>query len=211
MVTNNIDKDKLKAYGCLGLFFLPFVAVGIWTLYKSISNIYDSQKTDDWKKVTAIVEKATIEYDTDSEGTETAKVIIQYKYTIHNVNYTGDKIAYGYGNNNVEEHSVLFSNVEHAKKIAVFVNPDDYSEAVIIKGMNNSIVFLLVFSMLWNSLISFFLLPLLLKKNTKINVKTYFLVVAIIWILGFTFLISEKFSIPFGEKLEVIENKPVQQ
>ncbi|WP_281232621.1 DUF3592 domain-containing protein [Flavobacterium gelatinilyticum] len=207
MVTNNIDKDKLKAYGCLGLFFLPFVAVGIWTLYKSVCNVYNSQKTDDWKKVTALVDKIDIEYHSDSDGGETSEVIIQYKYAIHNVNYTGTKIAYGYGNSNVEEHSQLFYKLEKAKKIAVFVNPDDYSEAVIIRGMNSSIVFLLVFSIIWNSLISFFLLPLLMKKNSKFNIKKYFLVVIVIWIVGFTILLSNKFDIGFTEKVEVIEHK----
>ncbi|MTH15439.1 DUF3592 domain-containing protein [Flavobacterium sp. LC2016-01] len=201
---------KMKGYGCIGVFFLPFILVGIWTLGYSLNNIYNSQKTGDWTKVPATVAHIKLDYDNDSDGGDgTYEVKIGYKYKIGNKEFLGHKIAIGYSGGNGKEHVALFSKLENAKKIAVFVNPDDSSEAIIIKGINNSIVGVLVFSIMWNSFISFCLIPLFLKKGAKFNVKYAFIAFAVIWVTGFYLLFSDSIKIHSEDKIEVVESKKI--
>ncbi len=200
---------KMKGYGCIGLFFLPFVLVGIGTLVYSLNNIYNSQKTGDWTKVTATVEHVKIDRESDGDGGSTEVVYIKYKYAINNKEYLGNRIAFGYGGNNTEEHFLLFSKLENAKKIAAFVDPDNNADAIIIRGINNSIVGLLIFSIMWNSFISFFLIPLFLKEGSKFNFKHVFIMVGVIWVTGFYLLLSDSIKIPFEDKIEVIESKKI--
>lgn len=208
-----IDKiwivTKIKGYGCIGLFFLPFILVGIGTLGYSLINIYNSERAKNWTKVTATVENLKLEYESDSDGDWTEVVNIRYKYAINKKEYLGSKIAFGYGGNNTEGHSSLFSRLENAKKIVVFVNPGNSSEAIIIPGINNSTVGLLIFSIMWNSLLSIFFIPLFLKEGSKFDFKNVLIIVVLIWIVGISLLVSESLKIPFSEKIEVIENKPI--
>lgn len=201
------DANKIKGYGCFGLFLLPFVLVGVWTLFYSLYNIYNSQKTADWSKVTAIVEDIKLDYNSDSDGGGTYVVHIRYKYKVHNKEYLGDKIAFGYGGNDTEEHDLLFSRLENAKKIVVFVDPNNNSDAIIIRGINNSIIGVLIFSLMWNSLISIFVIPIFLKENSKFKFKYLLAAIVIIWIIGIALLGSDSTKIPFGEKIEVLESK----
>lgn len=199
--------NKIKGYGCIGLFFLPFVLVGIWTLFYSLINIYNSQRTEYWTKVPATIEHVELEYDSDSDGGGTYEVHIGYKYIINDKQYFGNKIAYGYGGNNTEDHSALFNKLENSKKIAVFVNPKDNSNVIIIKGINNSIIGLLIFSIMWNSLLSIFIIPLFLKEDSKFSFKHISISVITIWIIGISLLVSDSIKIPFEDKIEVIESK----
>ncbi|MDQ6470660.1 DUF3592 domain-containing protein [Flavobacterium sp. LHD-80] len=199
---------KMKGYGCIGLFFLPFVLVGIGILIYSLNNIYNSQKIKDWTKVTATVAHIKLDYDNDNEGGDGIyEVKIGYKYKIGNKEFLGHKIAIGYSGGNGEEHVALFSKLENAKKISVFVNPDNNSEAIIIKGINNSIAGVLIFSIMWNSFVAFCLIPLFLKKGAKFNVKYVFITLVVIWVTGFYFLFSDSIKIHSEEKIEVIESK----
>jgi hypothetical protein len=201
---------RMEGYGCLGLFFLPFVLVGIWILGYSLNNIYNSQKTGDWIKVPATVAHIKLDYDNDTDGGDGIyEVKIGYKYKIGNKEYLGDKIAFGYTASNGKEHVALFSKLENAKKISVFVNPEENSDAIIIKGINNSIIGVLIFSIIWNSSISFFLIPLFLKKGAKFNVKYAFIAFAVIWITGFYLFFSDSIKIRSEDKIEVIESKKI--
>lgn len=200
---------KIKGYGCIGLFFLPFVLVGIWTLFYSLINIYNSQRTENWTKVPAIVEHVELAYNSDNDGGGTYEVHIDYKYKINDKEYFGNKIAYGYGGNDTEGHSALFNKLENSKKIAVFVNPKDNSSVIIIRGINNSIIGVLIFSIMWNSLLSIFIIPLFLRDNSKINFKHISISVITIWIIGISLLVSDSIKIPFEDKIEVIQSKKV--
>ena len=198
--------DKIKSYGCIGLFFLPFVLVGIGTLFYSLFNIYNSQKTQDWTRVIADVQNVKLDYHDDNDGGGTYVVNINYKYIINNKKYSGNRIAFGYGGNDTDDHSSLFSRLENAKRIVVFVDPNDGSEAGMIKGLNNSIIGLLIFSIMWNSLLSIFIIPLFIKKETNINLKNLLFIIVIIWIVGISLLVSHSLNFSFGEKIEVIES-----
>ncbi|MFH6999577.1 DUF3592 domain-containing protein [Flavobacterium sp. FlaQc-57] len=200
---------KIKGYGCIGLFFLPFILVGIWTLFYSLINIYNSQKTEGWNKVPATVEHVQLEYNSDSDGGGTYEVHIGYKYVINNKRYFGNKIAFGYGGNDTEGHSSLFNKLENSKKITVFVDPKDNSNAIIIRGINNSIIGVLIFSIMWNSLLSIFFIPLFMKEDSKFTFKYVLISVMIIWIIGISLLVSDSIKIPFEDKIEVIESKKV--
>lgn len=203
-------KTEIKSSGCAILFLIPFVFVGIFTLYKSLSNIQDSINTYDWLATTALINNVDIESDYD-DGSESHEIDINYEYSIDDHVYKSNKIAFGYGMSNVEKHVKIYDLLKRAKKITVYVNPENYNEAVISRGINSSSIFLLIFSIMWNSLLSLFIVPLISLQSSQPSTKRFFIVIGI-WIIGFTSFLSGfvqdslEMKIDVLEKREVIEN-----
>ena len=66
---------------------------------------------------------------------------------------------------------------------------------------------MLIFSIMWNSLISIFLLPLF-TKNIKYDPKKVLPFVVIIWLIGFTLLLTKSVKTNIENRIEVIETTP---
>jgi hypothetical protein len=138
MNTEELKKEK-TSWGCVILFFTPFVLIGLWSFFFCIINIYNSEKTQNWRKVIANVNNVKLDCDID-DGAESYVVKINYEYLINNKKYQSKKVGFGYGMNGTEDHGSLFSKLENSKKIIAFVNPKDNSDSILIKGINNSII-----------------------------------------------------------------------
>lgn len=168
-------KANLKGLGCLTLFFLPFVIVGLYTAFLSFKSIYNCQSSQSWTKKTAILKDLKFKSSTDNDGMNSSEIVVKYVYTFDNVVYEGNRIGFGYGMNNIDSHSELFDKLRTAKKIIVYINPNDPKESVMTQGWNNSIVGLLIFAIMWNLFISLFLTPIffnnkVLPENVIFNV-----------------------------------------
>ena len=206
MLENEIPKEKSPS-GCLILFLAPFILIGIWSLSYSLKNIYKSVSTSDWTRVTATINDLKLDHEIDDDGGESDLVKINYEFFIKNKNYHSTKIAFGYGRNNTEDHESLFHKLENCKKVIAYVNPADNYDSILIKGLNNSIIGMLIFSIMWNSLISIFLLPLF-TKNIKYDPKKVLPFVVIIWLIGFTLLLTKSVKTNIENRIEVIETTP---
>lgn len=200
-------KEKKTSWGCVILFFMPFVLVGLWTFFSSIINIYNSEKTQNWPKVIANVKNVKLDYHNDDDGGESYEVKIKYEYLINNKKYQSEKVGFGYGMNGTEDHESLFYKLENSKKVIAYVNPNNNSDSILIKGINNSIIGMLIFSIMWNSLLSIFLIPLFTKDNPRYSPKKIMPFVVIIWIVGFVLLLTKSTHIAIENKVEVIEYK----
>lgn len=159
---------KTLAAGCLIAFIIPFVVIGAGTFFYSVYQLLEGFSTHYWQETPAIITECQLKRFEDSESV-TEKVLISYKYTIEGKTYTSSQIAAGYSTNNVEDHRSLFEVLKSAHKILVFVNPKNPRKAVVVEGINNSMVFLFLFSIMWNSFLAAFAIPSLLWRKDKAN------------------------------------------
>jgi Protein of unknown function (DUF3592) len=159
-------KNNILGIGCLTLFFGPFVVVGLFTLYLSVHGIYKSQVSKKWTKTIASVD--TIDFESSSsKGTTSLETAIKYHYSVDNKTFKGNTIGFGYGMNNIDFHSEIFEKLKYAKKIYVYVNPSDAAESVITTGLNNSLVGISIFTLMWNFFIGIFIGPIFIKNQGK--------------------------------------------
>ncbi len=199
----------LKRGGCISLFTFPFLIVGLGVLTYALYCFARNEQAKKWIRVPAHIEQT--DFDIHShKGTDTYEVIIRYSYEIEGKKYLGNRIYFGYGGSNLEGQEELFSKLKSSSIINIYVNPEKRNEAIIVPGMNDSITWLLIFSLVWNSFFGLFCFAPFFKDldenpKSKISYKKMALGVAIIWVLGFVILISGCFHIEIEKKINVIE------
>jgi ATP-dependent Zn protease len=203
MVNNKLDKikEKVTIWGCGIALIAPFVLVGLWTLLFSSYSIFKSEQSKDWLQVPASIVKADLKTHKRSNFKMTSKVLIQYEYEINSKKYTGDRLAFGYKGSNIEDHDDLFSTLDNANRIIVYVNPNDNNESVIITGLNDSIIFVLIFSIMWNlTMIGVVLSVYQERIKNYIGVSLLF-----VWFGGVLLLMSGITHIDIESKINVLE------
>jgi hypothetical protein len=196
-------KSFVKDSGWGLLLVIPFLAIGILTLFLSIKNIHKTEQAEDWNQIPANIERVDIKSSKDSKGTKSYEVIAKYSYIIGSKKHFGDRIAFGYSMSNFEDYSGLFYKLKESKKIMIYVNPNNESESVIIPGMNGSIMFVLLFSVLWNCTLVGSVLTLCYKRF--INYNRVFLLC--IWGGGIYLLLSGITDIDIVSKVKVLEER----
>ena len=113
------------------------------------------------------------------------------------------KITFGYSQSNLNDDSRLFGLLDNANKVVVYVNPKDNNESVIATGLNDSIVFLIIFASIWNTIIICSFLSFCFEKY-----KTIFTCFVFLVIIGVIFiLMSGLANVDFIDKIKVLENK----
>lgn len=159
--------NKLAA-GCLIMFITPFIVIGIGTFSWSVYRFLESLYTNSWQATPALVTECSIKTE-DTGESYLEKVLISYTYTFTGKKYTSSRIAIGYSTNNIEDHRAIYDKLKSAKTVMVYVNPDDPRKAVIVKGTNQSTIFLFLFSIMWNSFLAAFAIPFFLWRKEKVN------------------------------------------
>ncbi|MBC5863711.1 DUF3592 domain-containing protein [Flavobacterium turcicum] len=194
-------KELVVKNGWKSWLIIPFLGIGLMALFFSLKNIIKIQEAKDWTQTAANVEQVSIDSRKNSKGSESHELIIKYTYIINSKKYSGGNLAFGYSMNNFEDHQDLFRKLQESKKIMVYVNPNDKNESVIIPNINGSIVFVLIFSILWNATMIGSLLTLLYE-----NIKKYIQVLLIlIWLGGIYLLLSGATNIDMESSVVVLE------
>ncbi|WP_095928072.1 DUF3592 domain-containing protein [Flavobacterium sp. ACN2] len=203
-------KTFLQGWGCGILFLGPFVIVGLGTLFFSFYTIIKGVQAENWIQVPANIEKVDMN-SYSRKGSTSYEVAIKYSYVIGAQKYWGNRIGFGYGLSNVEDHDTLFLVLKESKRIMVYVDPDDNKESIVIPGVNDSIMFTLIFSILWNSLLLFLIFLPLIAKSRNRNIENSFILkyrihaLIIIWVIGLLILLNDYFHINIENKINVIE------
>lgn len=159
---------KKVVSGCLIAFALPFLIVGAGTFGYSVFSLLESLPTRSWQPITATVNECKFESSQDSESTS-ERVFLTYTYQFGGQMYTSNQIGIGYSTNNVEDHWALYEVLKNAHKILVYVNPKNPAKAVVVRGTNNSTFFLFLFSIMWNSILAVFAVPIFLARKENVN------------------------------------------
>jgi hypothetical protein len=197
----------MQAKSCLILFITPFV-IGIIG-FVIITFYYTNQgfQSSNWKPVEATVENVELKTIKTKNGSKD-RVTISYKYFIEEIEYQGNTICIGYDMNTIEDQNEVYNKLSNADRITVFVNPHNYAQSVIIKGLSNNILVLIFFTL-------FISLPIVLaivKKtdNTTLDMNTIVVLILMISnILCIWKVFSRDINInPVNENIVVLKNKP---
>nr|WP_262486763.1 DUF3592 domain-containing protein [Flavobacterium reichenbachii] len=192
--------------GCVGLFLLPFLLIGLGILSYSLCNLYKTEQANSWIQIPAYVEKIDLDIHTNDETT-TYEVLVTYSYKIKGKKYLGNRIFFGYSGSNIENHEALYAKLKNSRKIMIYVNPNKNQEAVIVPGINYPIIWLLIFAVFWISFFGIFSLPLFIKdvhNNPRFSYKKTALVLGFICVVSFIVLLSGWLHFGIENKINVL-------
>jgi len=134
----------------LTLFFGLFLAVGISILGFGLRSLYMSKQAETWPTTPGRIVSSDLNASTDSDGDTTYRTELTYAYNVMGRELTGEKIAFGYsGSSSRNFHSEIYDALPANTQIAVRYNPADPERAVLSFGMNQSIIFLIIFGVVW--------------------------------------------------------------
>ena len=139
----------------LGLFGLPFFAVGVGFLFFSVMpTINDGWRMASWPQTTATLSQARLN-SSYSDGSTTYSVEASYRYHVNSRDYIHDRVAINSGGDNIGDFqqqlgSRLERHYRNNQPVAVYYNPDDPAEAVLDRSirwelLGFKLIFVLVF------------------------------------------------------------------
>jgi hypothetical protein len=197
------QKKSIKSMGCLVLFITPFVLIGIGTFGLALYQFGKVAQARNWTPVHAKVLSVEMVSSSDSESTS-YKVEMKYKYSVSSQTFMGSSVSFNSGMNNIEHYGELYNVLNQSQVIQIYVNENDPAESVVIRGVTNAMIGMLIFSIMWNSLLLTFLLPAL---NRKLEMKKVLVVTLVMWALGIGKFIFQVGDIDISTQVSVIEAK----
>jgi hypothetical protein len=197
------QKKSIKSMGCLVLFITPFVLIGIGIFGLALYQFGKVAQARNWTPVHAKVLSVEMVSSSDSESTS-YKVEMKYKYSVSSQTFMGSSVSFNSGMNNIEHYGELYNVLNQSQVIQIYVNENDPAESVVIRGITNAMIGMLIFSIMWNSLLLTFLLPAL---NRKLEMKKVLVVTLVMWALGIGKFIFQVGDIDISTQVSVIEAK----
>ena len=143
-----------SALACL-LFAVPFGGVGVFATWAIGSTLHEAWRAQEWVRVKASVEGASLHSSSGSEGGETYRAVGSYRYVFAGKPYSGSRLGLSKvgGSDNIDDwHHEVSATLEDAraagKPITVWVNPDNPAEAVLDREIRwSELLFLVPFSL----------------------------------------------------------------
>ncbi|GJL94657.1 MAG: hypothetical protein DHS20C05_10620 [Hyphococcus sp.] len=134
----------------LTLFFGLFIAVGVIILGFGMRSLYMSKQAEHWPTVPGEIVASDFDTSTDSDGDTTYRTTVAYTYNVMGRDITGKKIAFGYsGSSGYRFHRDIYKALSTGSQLAVRYDPDKPERAVLSFGVNQSIIFLIIFGSIW--------------------------------------------------------------
>lgn len=189
--------SKKKKVGYLLLIFLFFIG-SVFFSYRSILAICDIHRSENWEETTAKIIATDFRIRQGGKGT-TYWVLVDYEYFHSEKIFRGNKISFGYDSGSKKYENALYQVFKNAKMIKVFVNPNNPTESVIVKGFSDAVLFQIFFAISFCVFTIIYLIALFSEQ--KITKKVGFLVVSF-WLLGF--IILHFVHIPIENKIIII-------
>lgn len=171
-----MDKPGKKQPGLwvMGLFALPFAAVGVGMLLLSaLPTLYDWSRMQFWQPVNATLLAASLNSSRSSKSTS-YHVTARYRYEVAGRAYEGERVAISGGGDNVGDfQEALGERLEQALRagqpVQVWVNPSHPADAVIDRSLRPGLLaFKMVFVVLFGG-VGVGLLVFVLRGGKPLN------------------------------------------
>ena len=136
---NHITKtgDRAAA-GCLALFALPFMAVGVAALCLALNDLWTFAQMSRWEPVPAGLESLDLTTLSDDDST-TYRVRATYRYSFAGSAYTGDRVAIARMADNIGsfQHDLYASlrDARAAGRVTAYVDPSHPSSATLNRDL----------------------------------------------------------------------------
>ncbi|MAW78853.1 MAG: hypothetical protein CMI63_01340 [Parvularcula sp.] len=146
----------------LTLFFGLFLAVGAAMLFWGGRSYYYSLEAAHWPTTPGDIIASDFRVNSDSDG-DTYEAKVEYKYAPDGYERIGKTIAFGYtASSGRQFHHEIYEALPVGAQVAVRYDPSKPDRAVLTHGVNRSILFILIFGLIWTvftvGILSIFLL-----------------------------------------------------
>ncbi|MGF1545215.1 MAG: DUF3592 domain-containing protein [Parvularculaceae bacterium] len=132
-----------------GVFLALFVAVGLGLLGYGAHAWRLASVAAHWPTATGRIVSRDFDIDRDSEST-TYRTKVRYVYEVNGRELTGETIAFGYAGSSSERfHREVYAALSVGRDVAVRYDPNDPSRAALSHGVNQSILFIVIFGATW--------------------------------------------------------------
>ena len=128
--------NKIKT-GCLILFAIPFVVVGLMMLIWGVGNYLDARSSESWPSVDGVIvsSETIVKRDESGKNEPYYRAVVSYSYSVDGYEYNNDNISFGTasGLNKTSAEQVVRS-YPPGRRVKVYYNPDNPNTAVLVKG-----------------------------------------------------------------------------
>jgi hypothetical protein len=132
------------------IFISLFYAIGLGILGYAFWSARRSKVAANWPIAPGAIESCSLESSSDGDGGTTYEVKVRYRYTIHQKEYCGSRLAFGYSASSGQSaHEQLRSKLASCKVVDVRYDPTDPSISTLSFGLHRSIQFMFVFAITW--------------------------------------------------------------
>lgn len=143
-------KDSKLGGGCLFLFGLIFFLAGMIPGYIAISTLIQTVQARAWAPVPATILDAELNVSHGDDST-TYSVSGRFRYQFDGQTFDSTRVSFDTGSDNIGDfhqrtHALLERHRQSGEPMTAYVDPDDPSEAVLIRGMRWGLfAFMMVF------------------------------------------------------------------
>ncbi len=147
------NKSKFGG-GCLFVFGLVFFLVGMIPGYIALSTLVQSFQARSWTPVAATVLAAELDVSHGDDST-TYSVSGRYRYEVGGQAFESTRISFDTGSDNIGDfhhrtHALLEQHRRSGEPVTAYVNPDDPSEAVVVRSMRwGMFAFMMIFPLVF--------------------------------------------------------------
>lgn len=117
------------------IFPIPFLLVGVITLFIGLRGAWRAQASTDWPVAYGEVRSSKVDQHSDSDGT-TYHAEVLYHFVVDGVEYLGNQVAFGdYGSSNPSHAQKIVNQYPAGETFAVSYHPDDPEVSVLDPGV----------------------------------------------------------------------------
>ena len=133
----------MKGRILLGLFALPFAAVGAWMTWSVGHTLVSASKMEAWVPVEARLESGG--YETHTGDSATYEAYATYTWQWHGQTYTGDRVGIASGADNIGDYQQdmgreLQYAFDNGRPVTIYVDPDKPADAIIDRSIRWGLV-----------------------------------------------------------------------
>jgi len=135
---------------------LPFLLVGAFVTYVTVSAMLESSRMQAWSAVPALIQEAKLETHESHDSATTYSVVARYTYDFGGTQYTGNRVSLSSGSDNIDSfHHDVFKELDthrvNGTPFRAYVNPAEPAQSILFPESRmsrtlGSLVFGLVFA-----------------------------------------------------------------
>lgn len=133
-----------------GVVFIGiFVLIGVAILLFAGRSYHFAKQAAAWPTTPGEIVASDFVVNSDEDGT-TYRTKVTYEYAVNGQSYIGDRVAFGYsGSSRRTFHRKIYDALPIRTKLAVRYDPENPSRTALSHGVNRSIIFLVIFGLVW--------------------------------------------------------------
>jgi len=132
------------------IFPLPFLLVGLLTLYFGVKGIYQARESTTWPVTDGTVQNSTMEFHSSSKGGGTYHAEVLYQFTVDGQTHSGNRVAFGdFGSSSPSHAQNIVNRYSKGKSVRVHYRMGDPDTCILEPGLHWQALFLPGFGLIF--------------------------------------------------------------